>query len=120
MTGERGRAPVDRALLDPDGIFPVRLAGDRAALIGDVGDLWTLEAEARELRLHKIATLAHRLAGAAGTFGYPAVSDAALALEEKILGRQPGKNPSAWRNAVQRDIDALLGTLDDSLADARR
>jgi hypothetical protein len=87
MAAEKDRAPIDLALLDPDGTFPVRLAGDRDALAGYADGLWALEAEALRERLREIATLAHRLAGAAGTFGYHGVGDAALALEEQILDR---------------------------------
>ncbi|ODT15765.1 MAG: hypothetical protein ABS35_30490 [Kaistia sp. SCN 65-12] len=114
MAGEKGQ--VDRALLDPDGVFPQRLAGDRAFLAASAGDLWTLEAGARESRLRGIATLAHRLGGAAGTFGHHAVSEAALALEDEILDRQPGACLPSWQSRVRQAIDALARALDEALA----
>ncbi len=107
---------MDRAVLDPDGIFPLRLAGDRAALVDLSANLWALAAEVREKRLRRMATLAHRLAGAAGTFGYSAISDAALALEEKILEGLPGEEASALRPSVQRSIEVLVRALDEGLA----
>ncbi|MGB3899242.1 MAG: Hpt domain-containing protein [Mesorhizobium sp.] len=109
-------APVDRALLDPDGLFPARLAADRAALAGHADALATLDAEARAGRLKDVATLAHRLGGAAGTFGYGAISSAALALEDVILERRPGEDRTAAHERVQRAIDALLRALDEGLA----
>ncbi len=115
MPGGTG-APVDRSLLDPDGVFPRRLADDRAALVGYAGDLWRLEPGEREGRLRQIATLAHRLGGAAGTFGYHAVSEAALLLEDEILGRQPGASDSSWQDPVRRAIDALIQALDACLS----
>jgi hypothetical protein len=71
------------ALLDPDGAFPDRLRQDRAVLKTLCCRLRDGEGEARAL-LAAIATLAHRLAGAAGTFGYGAVGDAATELEDCI------------------------------------
>ncbi len=109
-------APADRALLDPDGLFPARLAGARAALAGHADAMEALDAEARPRRLKDIATLAHRLGGAAGTFGYEAISSAALALEDVILERRPGENRAAASARVQRAIDALLRALDEGLA----
>jgi len=94
MAGENEPARIDLALLDPEGTFPARLAGDRDALAGYADGLWALEAEALRERLGEIATLAHRLAGAAGTFGYHRVGDAALALEEQILDLHENAEPS--------------------------
>lgn len=112
--------PVDRALLDPAGVFPQRLAEDRAALASHSESMWRLDPPAREERLRRIATLAHRLGGAAGTFGYHAVSDAALALEDEILAQQSGASAASGRAAseqpaVQRAIDALALALHESL-----
>jgi HPt (histidine-containing phosphotransfer) domain-containing protein len=120
MAGESERARIDLALLDPDGTFPARLAGDSDALAGYARDLWSLEAEARQERLKQIATLAHRLAGAAGTFGYHGVSAAALALERQILDRQPGEDLALWQAPVQQAMDALARALEDGLARAKR
>ena len=120
MAAEKDRARIDLALLDPDGTFPARLAGDRDALAGYADGLWALEAEALRERLREIATLAHRLAGAAGTFGYHGVGDAALALEERILDRQPGEDPSMWQAPVRQAMDALANALEEGFARAKR
>lgn len=116
MAGEEERARIDLALLDPDGTFPARLAGDRDTLVGYADGLWALEAGALEERLKQIATLAHRLAGAAGTFGYRDVGDAALALEERILDSQPGEDLSLWQVPVRQAMEALVRTLEEGLA----
>jgi HPt (histidine-containing phosphotransfer) domain-containing protein len=120
MAGEKVGGPVDLALLDPDGTFPARLAGDRAALIEHARALEALVADAREEKLLQIAKLAHRLAGAAGTFGHHAVSDAALDLETRILDRQPGEKPSQRHPAIGQAIAALVGSLDESLSGLKR
>lgn len=109
-------APVDRSLLDPDGLFPVRLAGDRAALAHHAAAFEALDPGARAASLEDIATLAHRLGGSAGTFGYDAVSGAALALEDVVLERRPGENLAVARARVQQAIDALIRALDEALA----
>jgi HPt (histidine-containing phosphotransfer) domain-containing protein len=116
MSGGKGGAAVDRALLDPEGIFPARLADDRAALADCASDLWTIGAKAREERLNRMTALAHRLAGAAGTFGYHTVSDAALALEEQILERWPGDAPRMGHAAVRQALEGLIDALDEALA----
>jgi hypothetical protein len=71
--------------------------------------------ETREEQLKQIATLSHKLAGAAGTFGYAEVSDAALALEELILDRPPGRSASVRLGRVRRAADRLVRTLDEAL-----
>jgi chemotaxis protein histidine kinase CheA len=107
---------VDLAALDPDGTFPARLAGDRTALFDAARDLWDLEAEPQETRLKQIATLAHRLGGAAGTFGFGAIGGAALALEDTIVDPQPDRKPARRRAAITSAIGTLLRELDAGLA----
>jgi chemotaxis protein histidine kinase CheA len=110
------KADAERlAVLDPDGIFPARLAADRAALLGYYRHVWELEPEAREAQLKLIATLAHRLGGAAGTFGFGAVSDAALALEMRIVDCESNETP-AQHAAIRQGIDALFSALDEACA----
>lgn len=111
---------IDLAALDPDGVFPVRLASDRAALIEYFLALDALGMDAREQKLKQIATLAHRLGGAAGTFGFGVVSNAALALEDRVIDRRPGENPSVQHEAIRQAIDALVGALDEALFNLER
>jgi hypothetical protein len=115
MTNKKIVRRIDLALLDPDGAFPERLTADRAMLVAWLGDMQTGAPEAGEERLKQIATLSHRLAGAAGTFGHADVSDAALALEELILERPRGQSASAWLDPVRQAADKLVRTLDESL-----
>jgi HPt (histidine-containing phosphotransfer) domain-containing protein len=87
-------------LLDPDGGFRDRLAADRAALA----------AAGSRRRRGGLTIIAHRLAGAAGTFGYPEISDAALALEDATIGAAEGE-------AVAVALARLLAALDAALAE---
>ena len=120
MAGEKGQTRIDLALLDPDGTFPARLAGDRDTLAGYADNLWALDAGALRERLKEIATLAHRLAGAAGTFGHQDVSDAALALEGQVLDRLESEDLSMLQAPVRQAMDALVGALEDALVRAKR
>jgi HPt (histidine-containing phosphotransfer) domain-containing protein len=87
-------------LLDPEGSFRDRLAADRAAL-----------AKAGSgRRPGRLTTIAHRLAGAAGTFGYPEISDAALALEDAAI-------EGAGEQAMAAALARMLAALDAALAD---
>ncbi len=67
------------ALLDPDGSFRQRLLDDRVALAALDNKL----DERGDRVLAAIAVLAHRLAGAAGTFGHDEVGEAAALLEQR-------------------------------------
>jgi hypothetical protein len=105
----------DLAMLDPDGVFPARLAADRASLVAWLSDMRDGSPKFCGEQLSRIATLSHRLAGAAGTFGYAGISDRALALEELIVDRPPGLDGLVWIDSVHRAADALVCTLDDAL-----
>jgi HPt (histidine-containing phosphotransfer) domain-containing protein len=95
--------------------FEERLRRDRAT-IAEV--LARLRADAP---WHKIApeiveieALAHRLAGAAGTFGYPALGTAASEVERLTEGwrRRPPPTLTPRRHALlRRRVAALLGAL---------
>lgn len=118
MVGSRP-SPEELKLLDPEGTFPARLAADRAVLVELAGDLagdWAVPGgNAGAERLRDIATLAHRLAGAAGTFGFQAVGDAALALELRIVERDARAGDTQWTSDVRLGIRALLSALDGGL-----
>ena len=113
MPEGRSITAAELALLDPDGTFSSRLAADRDVLTGLARDLWTAPAESRQRRLAEMEGLAHRLGGAAGTFGYLAVSDAAFELEARIAVRRgEGESPFA---EIEGRLAALLGTLEEAL-----
>jgi CheY-like chemotaxis protein len=56
--------------------------------------------------LEEVLSCAHKLAGAAGIFGFPKVSSAASALEECITGRRSGREPSTA--SIESGLDALV------------
>ena len=47
---------------------------------------------------------AHRLRGAGGSFGFPPISDAAKAVEDRLTAGQP-------TTAAAAEVDALLGVI---------
>ena len=82
--------------------FVERSVEDLARMRGLIGG--STAADADELR-----SLVHRLAGAAGTFGFQAAGDAALALDQSFAeGRSP----------APRDYGPLLSALEDMCAAA--
>jgi HPt (histidine-containing phosphotransfer) domain-containing protein len=114
MANRKIPARIDLALLDPDGAFPARLEADRAALVDWLRNMQTGDPESGEKPLKQIATLSHRLAGAAGTFGYAEISDAALALEELILDRPADRHAAVWFDSVRQAADRLVQSLTEA------
>jgi len=113
MPKERSFTAAELALLDPDGAFSSRLAADREILTKLARGLRTAVAEARKPPLAEIEALAHRLGGAAGTFGYAAVSAAAFELEARIgLERGEARGHSV---EIKDRLAALVGALDEAL-----
>jgi len=113
MPEERSITAAELALLDPDGAFSSRLAADRDVLTALARGLSTAPAESRQRRLAEMEGVAHRLGGAAGTFGYLAVSDAAFELEARIAVRRGGaEGPFA---EIEDRLAALVSTLDEAL-----
>jgi HPt (histidine-containing phosphotransfer) domain-containing protein len=92
----RGPSKADLAVLDPDGGFRARLEQDRRA-VAELGDSHDLD---------EIRGIVHRLAGAAGTFGYRAVGDVAIALDDRFVAGEPVGAP---------DIARLLAALEQAL-----
>jgi HPt (histidine-containing phosphotransfer) domain-containing protein len=86
----------DLQVLDPAGRFRARLEADRQA-IAELSDTGTLD----ELR-----QVVHRLAGAAGTFGYAEVGETAIALDEAF---------TAGRPVAAADVARLLAALEQAL-----
>lgn len=72
-------APEDLALLDPDGSFRQRLEADRKA-IAELRDNNDLEA---------LRQVVHRLAGAAGTFGFTEIGDIAIQIDDRFVENRP-------------------------------
>jgi HPt (histidine-containing phosphotransfer) domain-containing protein len=87
---------ADLNLLDPDGRFRERLEADRQALaqLSDSHD--TAE----------LARVVHGLAGAAGTFGYSAVGEIAIELDDKLR---------SGHALAATDLARLLAALEQAL-----
>jgi len=100
---------AELALLDPDGTFSRRLGGDRAALLALAP---ALRAPSDDRALADMQRLAHRLGGAAGTFGHAAVSEAALDLEESLIAQREGECDG---DVTARRLVALLAALETAL-----
>ncbi len=104
---ERAIAPLRDAFREK---LPARVADLAAALAaGRAGDAAQL-AEAH----HQ----AHAFQGTAGSYGFDAVSSAALAIEELLEGRLG--TPRASAAPAWRELEAALGRLRAAVADARR
>ena len=113
MPEGRSTTAAERTLLDPDGTFSSRLAADRDVLTGLARGLGSAPTETRQRRLAEMEALAHRLGGAAGTFGYMAVSEAAFELEARIAVRRGrAEGPLV---EIESRLAALLGALDEAL-----
>lgn len=93
MTRQPKPSADDLALLDPDGAFRERLLTDRDALIRlrMAGNVAAME------------PMVHRLAGAAGTFGYAEIGELAIALDDRFAAGSAVAIP---------DIDPLLQALE--------
>ena len=116
MPEGRSITAAELALLDPDGAFWSRLAADRDVLTGLARGLWTAPAESRIRRLAEMEMLAHRLGGAAGTFGYMAVSGAAFELEARIAAQRAGAEDPFVE--IENRLAALVRTLDEALKES--
>jgi HPt (histidine-containing phosphotransfer) domain-containing protein len=113
MPEERPITAAELALLDPDGAFSSRLVADREILSELARGLRRASAEARQRPLAEIEALAHRLGGAAGTFGYAAVSAAAFELEARIGVERGGAR--AHSVGVDDGLAALVRALDEAI-----
>jgi HPt (histidine-containing phosphotransfer) domain-containing protein len=60
--------------------------------------------------LHALHACSHKLSGAAGVFGYAAVSSAAAAVEQAVEARLEG----SAQDAVATRLDALLGCIEQA------
>lgn len=106
---------ADLALLDPDGTFVLRLTTDRARLQDLAGIIE--ETAPPDDRLASLEVIAHRLGGAAGTFGHAGVSAAAIDLDNRVIDLRKGTGD---RQGVARALATLLQTLDRAIAVTRR
>jgi HPt (histidine-containing phosphotransfer) domain-containing protein len=83
--------------------FAERMREDAAAL-ALLGEKLQAQADASDV-LEPLQKCAHKLAGAAGVFDFPEVSEAAAMLEDAVIERRSGKrNPGR----VESSIGALL------------
>ena len=97
--------------------FAERLAAMRrsfaAALpqsLADIERAWAAAAGGKDPRLwEELARLGHDLAGSAGSFGLPAIGDAAHELEEVVRGLldSPAPVPAGTRRAVKEHVERL-------------
>jgi HPt (histidine-containing phosphotransfer) domain-containing protein len=62
--------------------------------------------------LTEIAQIAHKIAGVAGTLGYPEVGDNARALEHKLKADLASGDPLGHWTSTAPDIEALLDDLE--------
>jgi HPt (histidine-containing phosphotransfer) domain-containing protein len=82
----------DLALLDPDGSFRERLLTDLAAL----------ERLRTNGSIAEMQPIVHRLAGAAGTFGYAEIGELAIALDDLFV-----EGPAVAISDIDRLLQAL-------------
>jgi len=72
--------------------------------VGEMSDrIAALEAAASSGDQAQLATLAHQLKGAAGGYGFPAVSDVAASLEQAV------KHEGRPIDEIKAEIDDLIG-----------
>ncbi len=102
------------ARLDPDGSFRQRLIDDHRALTA----LGRRIHQRGDRVLVSLAKLAHRLAGAAGTFGYERIGDAAASLEHHAETTLAATGPSRRKllALVEPEIDSLAALMDAAVA----
>jgi DNA-binding response OmpR family regulator/HPt (histidine-containing phosphotransfer) domain-containing protein len=101
----------DGPLLDTDGSFRQRLSDDRATLAALEKKL----DQRGDRVLTAIAVLAHRLAGAAGTFGHDDIGEAAAVLEQRtetVLAAGV-RQRARLLGLVRDDIASLAALLDE-------
>ena len=96
MPRQPSPSAADLRVLDPDGTFRNRLVADHEAVgaLSDSHDLAPLQ------------PIVHRLAGAAGTFGYAGLGEVAIELDEQFREGRP---------VAATDIARLLAALDQAL-----
>jgi HPt (histidine-containing phosphotransfer) domain-containing protein len=87
----------DLAVLDPENLFRNRLDADRAAIarLRQAGDLG------------EVGRVVHRLAGAAGTFGYAEIGDIAIGIDDRLATSGEPVTAAEMRRLLQAIDDAL-------------
>jgi DNA-binding response OmpR family regulator/HPt (histidine-containing phosphotransfer) domain-containing protein len=102
------------ARLDPDGSFQQRLVDDHRALTA----LGRRIHQRGDRVLVTLAKLAHRLAGAAGTFGYERIGDAAACLEQRAETTLAATGPRRQKLLVlvEPKIENLSALIDAAIA----
>lgn len=75
----------------------------RLVALLDLSDAGLLDGAGRQ----EAENLAHQVVGSAGTFGFPAASVHAVAIEDYFATQPPGSGPGADAGAVRRTLDRL-------------
>jgi HPt (histidine-containing phosphotransfer) domain-containing protein len=65
--------------------------------------------------LTEIAQIAHKIAGVAGTLGYPQIGDSARAVEQKLKADIAAGDPLRNWDSTSTEIEDLLDALEDLL-----
>lgn len=63
--------------------------------------------------LTEIAQIAHKIAGVAGTLGYPAIGDGARAIEQKLKTDLAAGDPLRNWDSIAPEIETLLDALEE-------
>ena len=113
-----GVAPDERARLDPDGRFLQRLSDDRSALAAQRRKI----ADGDDAALAAVQARSHRLAGAAGTFGYDRIGAAAAALDQDAEAALAAAEVERREllSLVGPGLDRLIALVDAVLEDERQ
>lgn len=86
-------------------------ARDLPGSIAGLRDAWPGAGTGQPDALATMRRIAHRMVGSGGTFGFPAVSEAAAPLEILLDGLIAGNDPHAASPDIQRQIDTLIAHL---------
>ncbi len=110
----RSPAPIATGAFDADADFRARLGDDRRAF----AELAVGVANDAEGAVAALVSLAHRLAGAAGTFGYDPIGEAAAGVEDEAESALALAGAARERTlgVVGVRVDALCRLIDDTLS----
>ena len=112
--GAPSRSPMATGGFDADADFRARLSADRRGFT----ELGEGLAQGAEDAIAALAALAHRLSGAAGTFGYGAIGEAARGIEEEAESALALSGAARERTlgALGIHVDGLCRLIGETLA----